>query len=87
VAQQLSIFLFHLLTATAVNVLYNKWPTWSLNEAQSSKQFHDASTYWSKKSFPLQNEKPWRNPTTCLAEPWGYAKPMLKNTDLGGSSA
>jgi len=80
VAQQLSIFLFHLLTATAVNLLNNKWPTWSLNAAQWSKKYHAASTYWSRKSFPLQNETRCRNPTTCSAEP------LFKNTDLGGFS-
>jgi len=47
------------------------------------KYFHnDASTYWSKKSFLLNNEEPSRNPTTCFAGHQGFAEPMLKNTEL-----
>jgi len=43
--------------------------------AQWSEKFHvDASMNWSKKSFPVKNEEPSQNPSTCFAEP------LLKST-------
>ena len=74
--------------ATATNISFPylhstfciaNWPTWSLNATRWSKKFHnDASTHWSKKSFPLKNKNPHGTPLHVLWNPRVPQNPCWK---------
>jgi len=77
----ITFFLFRYLHSTSC-ITY--WPTWSLNAAQWSKQFHnDASTYWSKNHFPWKTRNSHGTPLHVLRSPcWRALLQKKKRLDV-----